>query len=82
VCSAGEYKVEYETIAVEEYEQKYKDAQIKYMKKRAEKLGFQLVPAYTQGAREDVVSEKRFVGRLSFYKAIYRFERGNSITAR
>ena len=39
------YKVEYETIAVEEYEEKYKQAQIKYMKKRAEKLGFQLVPA-------------------------------------
>jgi hypothetical protein len=37
--------MEYETINVEEYEQKYKDAQIKYMKKRAEKLGFQLVPA-------------------------------------
>ena len=39
------YKVEYETISVEEYEQKYKDQQIKYMKKKAEKLGFQLVPA-------------------------------------
>lgn len=39
------YKVEYEQISVEEYEQKYKEAQIKYMKKKAEKLGFQLVPA-------------------------------------
>jgi len=39
------YKVEYEKINVEEYEQKYKDAQIKYMKKKAEKFGFQLVPA-------------------------------------
>ena len=39
------YKVEYEKIDVEEYEQKYKDAQIKYMKKKAEKFGFQLVPA-------------------------------------
>jgi transposase len=38
------YKVEYEKINVEEYEQKYKDQQIKYMKKKAEKLGFQLVP--------------------------------------
>ena len=38
------YKIEYEKINVEEYEQKYKDAQIKYMKKKAEKLGFQLVP--------------------------------------
>jgi len=39
------YKVEYEKINVEEYEQKYRDAQIKYMKKKAGKLGFQLVPA-------------------------------------
>ena len=39
------YKVEYETISVEEYEQKYRDQQIKYMKKKAGKLGFQLVPA-------------------------------------
>jgi len=27
------YQVEYEQISVEEYEQKYKEAQIKYMKK-------------------------------------------------
>lgn len=39
------YKVEYEELSVEEYEQKYKEAQIKYMKKKAEKFGFQLVPA-------------------------------------
>jgi transposase len=38
------YKVEYEQISVEEYEKKYKEQQIKYMKKKAEKLGFQLVP--------------------------------------
>jgi transposase len=38
------YKVEYEKINVEEYEKKYKDQQIKYMKKKAEKFGFQLVP--------------------------------------
>ena len=38
------YKVEYEKINVEEYEQKYKEQQLKYMKKRAEKFGFQLVP--------------------------------------
>lgn len=38
------YKVEYEQISIEEYEQKYKQAQIKYMKKKAEKFGFQLVP--------------------------------------
>ena len=39
------YKVEYEKINVEEYEQKYKDQQIKYIKKKAEKFGFQLVSA-------------------------------------
>jgi hypothetical protein len=39
------YKVEYEKISVDEYEKKYKEQQIKYMKKKAEKFGFQLVPA-------------------------------------
>jgi transposase len=39
------YKIEYEQISIEEYEKKYKEAQIKYMKKKAEKFGFQLVPA-------------------------------------
>ena len=39
------YKVEYETISVEEYEAKYKEQQIKYMRKKAAKLGFELVPA-------------------------------------
>jgi len=39
------YKVEYETISIEEYEAKYKVQQIKYMRKKAAKLGFQLVPA-------------------------------------
>jgi transposase len=39
------YKVEYEQVSVEEYEQKYKDQQIKYMKKKAAKFGFQLIPA-------------------------------------
>lgn len=38
------YQVEYEKISVEEYEKKYKEQQIKYMKKKAAKLGFQLVP--------------------------------------
>ncbi len=37
--------LEYETIDIEEYEAKYKEQQIKYMKKKAAKLGFQLVPA-------------------------------------
>jgi transposase len=39
------YQVEYEKINLEEYEQKYKEQQIKYMKKKAAKLGFQLIPA-------------------------------------
>jgi len=39
------YKVEFETIDIEEYEAKYKEQQIKYMKKKAAKLGFQLIPA-------------------------------------
>jgi transposase len=39
------YKVEYETISVEEYEQKFRDQQFKYMRKKAAKLGYQLVPA-------------------------------------
>jgi len=38
------YKVEYETISVEEYEAKYKEQQIKYLKKKVAKLGFELVP--------------------------------------
>jgi len=38
------YQVEYETISVEEYQKKYRDQQIKYMKKKAAKLGYQLVP--------------------------------------
>ncbi|OGO73637.1 MAG: hypothetical protein A3K45_01895 [Chloroflexi bacterium RIFOXYC12_FULL_59_14] len=37
------YQVEYETISVEEYEAKYKEQQIKYLKKKVAKLGFELV---------------------------------------
>ena len=39
------YKIEYETISVEEYEQKYREQQFKYMRKKAAKMGYQLVPA-------------------------------------
>jgi transposase len=42
------YKVEYETISVEEYEKKYAEQQVKYLKKKAARLGYQLtqlVPA-------------------------------------
>jgi|CXWL01.1.fsa_nt_gi transposase len=38
------YKVEYESIDVTEYEKKYEEQQIKYVTKKAAKLGFQLVP--------------------------------------
>jgi hypothetical protein len=39
------YQVEFETISVEEYEKKYREQQLKYMRKKAAKLGYQLVPA-------------------------------------
>jgi transposase len=39
------YQVEYEPLSVNDYEKKYKEQQIKYMAKKAAKLGFQLVPA-------------------------------------
>ena len=39
------YKIEYETISIEEYEKQYKEQQLKYMKKKAAKLGYQLTPA-------------------------------------
>ena len=39
------HKVEYEAISVNEYEKKYEEQQVKYFKKKAAKLGYQLVPA-------------------------------------
>jgi transposase len=39
------YQLEYEPLSINEYEKKYKEQQIKYMKKKAAKLGLQLVPA-------------------------------------
>jgi hypothetical protein len=39
------YKVEYEAISVADYEKKYQEQQLKYMTKKAAKLGYQLVPA-------------------------------------
>jgi hypothetical protein len=39
------YKVEYEPISLNEYQKQYEEQQIKYMKKKAAKFGFQLVPA-------------------------------------
>jgi len=39
------YQVEYDPLSVNEYQKQYEEQQIKYMKKRAAKLGYQLVPA-------------------------------------
>ena len=39
------YKVEYESIDVTEYEKQYAERQVKYIKKKAAKLGFHLIPA-------------------------------------
>lgn len=39
------YKVEYDQIGVTEYEKKYEEQQVKYLTKKAAKLGYQLIPA-------------------------------------
>jgi len=39
------YQVEYEPLSVNQYQKQSEEQQIKYMKKRAAKLGYQLVPA-------------------------------------
>lgn len=39
------YKVEYDPLSVNEYQKQYDEQQIKYMKKKAAKFGFQLIPA-------------------------------------
>ena len=39
------YKVEYDPLSVNEYQKQYDEQQVKYMKKKASKLGFQLIPA-------------------------------------
>jgi transposase len=39
------YKVEYDPLSVNEYQKKYEEQQIKYMKKRAAKFGYQLIPS-------------------------------------
>lgn len=38
------YKVEYDPLSVNEYQKQYEEQQIRYMKKRAAKLGYDLVP--------------------------------------
>ena len=39
------YKVEYQPLSMEQYEAKYRQQQIKYLQKKAAKLGLQLSPA-------------------------------------
>ena len=39
------YKVEYDPLSVNEYQKQYEAQQVKYMKRKAAKLGYQLVPA-------------------------------------
>jgi transposase len=39
------YQVEYDPLSVNEYQKQYDEQQIKYMKKKAAKFGFQLIPA-------------------------------------
>ena len=39
------YKVEYDPLSVNEYQRQYEEQQVKYMRKRAAKLGYQLVPS-------------------------------------
>ena len=38
------YKIEYEPLSLEAYEAHYREQQIKYLQKKAAKLGFQLAP--------------------------------------
>ena len=38
------YKVEYEPLNANEYQTQYEEQQIKYMRKKSAKFGFQLVP--------------------------------------
>jgi hypothetical protein len=39
------YKVEYEPLSVTQYEAHYREQQIKYLQRKAVKVGFQLAPA-------------------------------------
>ncbi|MBK8418190.1 hypothetical protein [Candidatus Villigracilis saccharophilus] len=37
------YKVEYDPLSVNKYQKQYEEQQVKYMQKKAAKLGFQLI---------------------------------------
>jgi hypothetical protein len=45
-ASAGEYQVEYQPLRVAQYEQHYRAQQLKYLHKKAARLGFQLTPIW------------------------------------
>ena len=38
------YKMQYDPLSVNEYQEQYEEQQIKYMQKQAAKLGYQLLP--------------------------------------
>lgn len=38
------YQIEYDPLSVNEYQKQYEEQQIKYMKKRVAKLGYELLP--------------------------------------
>jgi hypothetical protein len=38
------YKMEYEPMSVAQYEQRYREQQLKYLEKKAAKFGLQLIP--------------------------------------
>jgi hypothetical protein len=42
---SGSFSVEFEPLNMNEYQRQYEEQQLKYLKKKAAKLGFQLVPA-------------------------------------
>jgi transposase len=44
-CPEQSRRVEYDPLSVNEYQKRYEEQQVKYMKKRAAKFGYQLVPA-------------------------------------
>jgi hypothetical protein len=43
-CPEQSRRVVYDPLSVNEYRKKYKEQQVKYMKKRAAKSGYQLIP--------------------------------------
>jgi hypothetical protein len=44
-CPEQGRRVEYDPLSVNEYQKQYEEQQVKYMRKRAAKFGYQRVPA-------------------------------------